>query len=159
MNRSFVYSVIFLGLALGFGLASALTAQAHGANITYRTVSAIEVQGIFDSGEPMAEAQVTVYAPDDPINPWQTGIADENGRYVFIPDVDLPGTWDVQVRVAGHGEIVHIPFEPDGDSVQISGGDDGYTTGQIALMAGSVIWGFVGTALYFEGRKAKRGAA
>ncbi len=43
------------------------------------------------------------------LTPWLTGICDQQGRFSFTPDPDLPGTWDVQVRQAGHGDIIHIP--------------------------------------------------
>jgi nickel transport protein len=102
----------------------------------------------YDTGEPLAGGQVTVYAPDDPTAPWLTGACDDEGRFVFTPDPDKPGTWDVQVRQAGHGDIVHIPI---GAGVTSSGGG-GFSPAQIVLMAACVVWGFVGTALFFSRR-------
>ena len=99
----------------------------------------------------MDGAQVVVFAPDAPSTPWLTGVCDDEGRFTFTPDSEKPGTWDVQVRQAGHGDIVHIPV--GGDTV-VSGGTDDYSVLQIVLMAGCVIWGGVGTALYFSRRRA-----
>jgi nickel transport protein len=91
-----------------------------------------------------------VYAPDDPSTPWLTGVCDDEGRFSFVPDTSKPGMWDVQVRQAGHGDIVHIPV---GEDAAVSGSTGGYTTLQIVLMALCVVWGSVGTALYFSRRK------
>jgi nickel transport protein len=107
---------------------------------------AVQIQATFDTGEPMAGGQVTVYAPDDPSTPWLTGVCDEEGRFVFAPDPGKPGTWDVQVRQAGHGDMVHI--EIDEGTATSSGG--GLSTSQILLMAASVAWGCIGTALFFS---------
>ena len=125
------------------------TAHAHGAEIEYTLSTAVELVAAYDTGEPMAGGQVTVYAPDDPANPWLTGECDEEGRFVFTPDPSKPGTWDVQVRQAGHGDMVHIAI---GEGVAASGGG-GLSVAQIVLMAACVVWGFVGTALFFASRK------
>jgi len=104
----------------------------------------------YDSGEPMAGAQVTIYAPDDPSTPWLTGVCDDEGRFSFTPDTAKTGTWDVQVRQAGHGDIVHIPI----GVASTGNGGGGNTPLQIVLMAVCVVWGSIGTALYFARRRA-----
>lgn len=124
---------------------------AHGVKIEYTSSMAIEIVAKYDSGEPMSGAQVVVYAPDDPSTPWLTGVCDDEGRFTFTPDSSKPGTWDVQVRQAGHGDIVHIPV---GEDMVVSGGTGGYSVIQIVLMAACVIWGGVGMALYFSRRRA-----
>jgi nickel transport protein len=129
---------------------STTTVLAHGAKIEYTINMVVEIMAAYDSGEPMADAQVTVYAPTDLETPWLTGTTDDEGRFTFAPDSEIAGTWDVQVRQAGHGDIVHIAI---GEGVA-STGSTGFTTLQIVLMSASVIWGFVGTALYFSRRKA-----
>lgn len=131
-------------------LALPLPAYAHGARIEYTIGRTVQIVATYDSGEPMAGAQVTVYAPDDPSTPWMTGACDHEGRFSFTPDTTITGTWDVQVRQAGHGDIVHIPIGTD----SAGNGGGGYTPLQIALMAVCVIWGSIGTALYFSRRRA-----
>jgi nickel transport protein len=143
--------VICLILAFTIGLALPITAYAHGARITYTVSTTIDIVASYDSGEPMAGAQVAVYAPDDPTTPRLTGVCDDEGRFSFTPDSSESGTWDVQVRQAGHGDIVHIPI---GGSSEGNGGTGSYTALQIVLMAVCVVWGSVGTALYFLRRKA-----
>jgi len=125
-------------------------ALAHGVNIQYTSDIEITIVAKYDTGTPMAGAQVAVYAPDDPSTPWLTGVCDDEGRFSFTPDASRPGIWDVQVRLAGHGGIVHIPV---GEGSATTGGVGGYSYLQIALMAACVIWGSLGTALYFWRRR------
>jgi nickel transport protein len=209
---SLIFAFLMVLNTIGF-------AYAHGVEGEYRFfledgVVKIEIQAAFDSGEPMSGAQVAIFAPNDLINPWQTGTCDERGSYVFAPDLSIPGTWDVQVRSAGHGEMIHIEVAGDeaerlkvdppqagevedtaqansdqraivisgepgsqvaplvqivisGGQVEVKSGDTptsvevadtpmsgaGYTSGQIIVMAVCVIWGFVGTALFFARRR------
>ena len=139
--------VIVLAFFLVFGLAA--TASAHGARIEYTINMAVEIVATYDTGEPMADGQVTVYAPDNPTAPWLTGVCDEKGRFTFTPAPSRPGTWDVQVRHSGHGGMIHVPV---GQGMAASGGT-GHAPLQIVLMGACVVWGFVGTALFFS-RKA-----
>lgn len=124
-------------------------ADAHGTSITYATT--LTVQGAFESGEPMSNAEVSIFTPDDPQNAWERGIADEDGRYTFTPDTAIDGEWTVSYRSAGHGDIAYIPV---GDGVTGSGGG---LTGNLQriIMAIAVIWGFIGTALYFQSKQTK----
>ena len=147
MKWKFAASFLFL---LVIALCLPGIALAHGAKIEYTVDVTIELLAAYDNGEPMAGAQFVVYAPDDPSTPWLTGVCDDEGRFSFIPDTTKPGIWDVQVRQAGHGDIVHIPV---GEDAAVSGSTGGYTTLQIVLMALCVVWGSVGTALYFSRRK------
>ena len=126
------------------------TAYAHGAKIDYTINMTIDIVASYDTGEPMAGAQVVVYAPDNPSSAWLTGVCDDEGRFSFTPDTSKPGTWDVQVRQSGHGDIVHIPI---GEDTPASGSTGGYSVLQIVLMAICGIWGCVGTAFYFSRRK------
>ncbi|MGC9505557.1 carboxypeptidase regulatory-like domain-containing protein [Baaleninema sp.] len=148
-----------LGLTL-FGAVE--PALAHGANIVYRSQRAIELQATYDSGEPMAEAQVTVYAPDNPSLAWKTGTTDDRGEFVFVPEEDQTGRWTVSVRQAGHGDIVHINLdnteatetaaETDNNTAWVA--EAGETTlSQRIVTVAAVIWGCIGTALYFSRHK------
>lgn len=166
--RSRCFSLAPVG---GYGLiASLLTpmlmatpAWSHGAHIEYEMTQAIQLTARYDNGAPMAEAQVTVYSPSDPANAWQKGVTDAEGRFIFAPDSAQSGNWEVQVRQAGHGDIVAIPVAeaaPDHDPEALipstptsaSGSEDG-TGLQKGLMVAAVIWGCVGTALFFSRQK------
>jgi nickel transport protein len=128
---------------------------AHGANISFQSTQAIEIQARYDGGTPMADAQVTVYAPDNPATPWLTGITDEEGKFMFTPDTSLTGNWDIKVRQAGHGDLISIPLGTNGEESAVApvSGNASYTPLQKALMAAVGVWGFVGTALFFSRRK------
>lgn len=148
---------LLVGVLLAFGLPA--LALAHGVDITYeaRTATVVELTATFDTGEPMAGGQVAVYAPDNPADPWLTGTCDEEGRFTFTPDPALPGTWEVQVRQSGHGDVLYIPVgaqsAESGVVSQVTAGSSGYTTLQLVLMGGAVVWGFLGTALFFSNRR------
>lgn len=92
-------------------ITAATVALAHGVIISYAILESgkIEMWAEFDTGEVMSEAQVVIYSPADLATPWLTAKADETGYFAFSPD--QTGTWDVQFRVAGHGDIIHIPVE------------------------------------------------
>ncbi|WOD41211.1 hypothetical protein [Nodosilinea sp. E11] len=137
---------------------------AHGVVLEHRQLSSVEVAAQFETGEPMANAQVLVYAPDNPSEPWQQGNTDDQGRFSFVPDTTLVGNWEVMVRQAGHGAIATIPIgaatggeatnlaleaeaEPSPESL-ISPSTT-LSPVQRGITIGSVIWGFIGTALFF----------
>ncbi len=148
-------------------------AIAHGANIQYKSTNALQINATYDSGQPMSNAQVTIYAPDDPATPWLTGTTDEKGGFIFVPDPTKVGNWEVKVRQAGHGAMITIPGaipggnspsslnqnEPNAanqsvtqnqQSVANNVANKNYTPMQKGLMIVSVVWGFVGTALFFS---------
>lgn len=151
-----------VSLAVVGGLSQVEGAIAHGVKMQYQTTQAIAIQAKYDTGAPFANAQVTVYAPQSN-TPWLQGTTDETGRFTFTPDSSKPGTWQVKARLAGHGDILNLtvgaaaipptaaapdaPIEPD------QGGTIVYTPLQKGVMAASVIWGAIGTALFFWGRK------
>lgn len=144
-------------------------ATAHGVAIEYQATQAYEINAAYDTGEPMSNAQVAVFSPNDPAKPWLTGTTDAEGRFVFSPSA--AGNWEVQVRQAGHGDILVIPVEDgatpmasatnDAENTSVATGViDSYTPLQKGLMIGAVIWGCVGTALFFaRGKKGQKSNA
>lgn len=144
-------------LALTAALAAPTAALPHAATVEAAPAQGIAVTAAYDTGAPMAQAQITVFAPDNPAEPWARGIADDNGRFAFIPD-PIPGRWTVQARTAGHGAVAHVVLDdtvvgaaPVAMIVASAGGIDPL---QRWIMAAAVVWGFVGTALYFRRRPA-----
>lgn len=148
-------AVGFLGTLLSFLSAMVLialtnqTAFCHGVILSYSTQEGIEIEATYDSGEPMSEAQVTVYSPESPSDPWLSGECDNLGKFFFVPDSNIPGTWEVTVRKAGHGGIMRIEVEEGLVTAQTVGS---YTRLQKVLMSAAIIWGFIGTALFFKRR-------
>ncbi|NDJ59496.1 MAG: hypothetical protein GYB67_00135 [Chloroflexi bacterium] len=90
------------------------TARAHGVIIEHRidpATGAITLSAAFDTGEVMSAAQVAVFAPNDLATPWLTGVCDENGVFTFTPDYTIEGSWDIQVRKAGHGGLINVQLD------------------------------------------------
>ena len=151
---------------------------AHGTKISYENSEAIVINAVYDTGEPMGKAQISVYTPDNPSQPWLTGTTDRQGRFLFQPDSKKPGNWEVKVRHLGHGGVVQVPVSSKAQtqqteeiqqvekttspnsstpeqvvSVSKESNNLEYTPMQRGLMIASVIWGCIGTALFFSGRK------
>lgn len=144
--------VIRMAVVLAVVLIMIIAAQevlAHGVDLEYYERNAIEIIAHYETGEPLAEAQVAVFAPGSPAEPWKTGLSDESGRFYFVPDPQMPGLWEVQVRQAGHGGLIRIEVGENGDSRIVTGG---FTFAQKILMAAAIIWGLIGTALFFSRR-------
>ena len=144
--------LLILLLGIGVWGQTQLPAKAHGASIQARSITMVEIQATYDSGEPLAEAQVQVYDPTNPQTPRFTGKTDRGGQFSFTPD--QPGTWEVTVRQAGHGASSAIPVDNTGAVVATFSGNSQLTLLQKSLIAGAIIWGSIGTALYF--RQGKR---
>jgi nickel transport protein len=125
--------------------------SAHGVDITAMPVNAVEIVALYDSGQPMAGGQVAIYAPDEPLEPWFTGTCDDEGRFIFVPDYSRPGLWEIQVRLAGHGDLIRL--EVTAAEEALASGPGGLTIMQKIVMALVVGWGAVGTALYFSRRQ------
>lgn len=147
-------------LSLGlFLLGASAPVYGHGAAAEYRQVSAIEVRGSYDNGDPISEAQISIYAPENPNEPWLEGTTQEDGTFVFVPDPEQTGDWVARVRKGGHGDMTTIEVETPQEEetqTQTSSSDwqgGGYTPLQTALMAILGVWGFVGTALFFASKK------
>jgi nickel transport protein len=126
-------------------------ASAHGVDISAVVLKGVEVTALYDSGQPMAGGQVRIYAPDEPLEPWLTGISDEEGKFFFVPDYSRPGLWEVQVRLAGHGDLIRVEVTAAEEAV--TAGQVGLGTLQKLIIALSVVWGAVGTAFFFSRRK------
>ena len=125
-------------------------AEAHGVSVQHR--SGVEIEARYDTGSPMGNAQVAVFAPEQPETPVMTGTTDDDGTFWFVPPAEHPtGIWEVQVRLAGHGALLQVPVGADRGS---AGPVASLTPLQRGLMGAIGIWGFVGTALFFSRRAA-----
>lgn len=113
----FMFTLLGTALAHEVGLSANIRAQtSSGETATYTAdnvpagaqVTAIEVVGVYSTGEPMSGAQVKIFAPGDPSTPWQTGTLDEQGRYTFTPDLSKRGRWTVRVEETEHSSFINI---------------------------------------------------
>jgi nickel transport protein len=101
----------------------------------------------------MSNAQVIVYAADNPRDAWLVGETDANGRYSFTVDTSINGPWAVSVRMAGHGELLHFNVTRSG-RISIDETTE-RTPLQTALFAGGVIAVLGGVAWYFSRQRKK----
>ncbi|WP_228021926.1 carboxypeptidase-like regulatory domain-containing protein [Vasconcelosia minhoensis] len=156
-NVAFWLSALLVAMAGG-----SPKAMAHKTELEYRKAQAVQVEAVYSGGQPMSNAQVTVYAPDNPQAAWRTGTTDEQGRFTFLPDQS--GTWEVRVRKAGHGSFLTVSVEEgETESAEtepasfsgsgwLSAGRDTSTTNQVLYSAAGA-WGFFGTALFLVRRR------
>ena len=140
----------FLAALIGLGIWGQLQDEvsAHGAYIETRNSTTVEIQASYDSGEPMAEAQVVIYEPGNPDSPRFEGETDSEGKFSFVPD--QPGDWEATVRSAGHGAISTIPVSEEGTVIAALSTNPQLSPLQKITVGGAVVWGLVGTALYFS---------
>lgn len=130
---------------------------AHTVDMSYKKTAAIQIRALH-SGKPMVDAKVTVAPLASPEQIIETGTTDRDGHFVFVPD--RLGTWQVKVWQSGHGGVITIGSQqqpqtsskptppPAPEIVQAE-----LNPAQKAVMTGSVIWGLLGTALFFSRRK------
>ncbi len=75
----------------------------------------LEFTSTFSTGEPVEEAQVLIYAPDNPDKPWGELTTDETGSFSFTPDASIPGDWEIRIeKDLGHGDIWTVPVNAMG---------------------------------------------
>jgi nickel transport protein len=129
----------------------AMAAYSHGTKYEIVKSGKIGIKAMFDTGEPMSDADVLVFPPGA-TSASVTEKADVKGLFYFTPD--RPGTWTLQVRdKTGHGMRINLEID---ETLSVKGDlqtNYGLNTIQKVIMALCVIWGATGTALYFKGRK------
>lgn len=82
---------------------------AHGVEGISEGAGGAAIRAMYDGGEAMSYAKVTISAPDSK-TVFQTGRSDRNGRFCFFPDV--PGIWKVVVE-DGIGHRLEMPINVD----------------------------------------------
>jgi hypothetical protein len=102
----------FLGalVTVALGLLPESTAVAFNLFATHE----VTVQFATADGKPMANAEVTVFAPGDLKTPVETGHTDSAGKFVFGTDRD--GLWSAQARTKG--EVARVMIRVGGPDQQ-----------------------------------------
>jgi len=152
-----------VALACAFSLLATPYALGHAALVDAETAPAIRLHAYYETGEPMAEAQVIIYAPDAPGQVWRRGVTDSEGRFEFVP-APVPGRWSVQVRQAGHGAMAHVDMGASAPAAVAAVAVASPAPAPASwlerlVMIGLVAWGALGTALYFRREKGVRDAS
>ncbi|MBD3419481.1 MAG: hypothetical protein GF398_05115 [Chitinivibrionales bacterium] len=142
----------FKGVA--FLICSTLCVQlsfAHGTQFYRLSHTGIVLQAEFDTKQPIAQAQVLLFAPGSS-TPNDTTITDAHGRFFILPT--RPGTWIAQVRgKGGHGMRINVNIDENMLAQVNKAEAGGITFMQKTIMAACVVWAAIVTALYVTQRK------
>ena len=74
----------------------------------------VEVQFATPDGKPMANAEVRVFAPGEPIKPYTTGRTGADGKFEFGADRD--GFWSAEARTGA--EVARVSIRVGGNAQQ-----------------------------------------
>jgi nickel transport protein len=127
---------------------------AHGVTSKIDT-GGIVVSALYDTGEVMDYARVTVLAPDANLK-FQSGRTDRNGRFCFFPDVS--GDWKVVVDdEMGHRLEVNVTVD-EAMALQANAESGNLKPASLArwekaVMGVSIIFGISGILFWLKGRK------
>ncbi|NJK33572.1 MAG: hypothetical protein HC919_00715 [Oscillatoriales cyanobacterium SM2_2_1] len=141
--------------------------SAHAVQLQHRTTRAIAITARHGD-EPLSGGQIVIFSPQNKSTPWQRGILNAKGNYVFVPDWEMSGTWEIRVAQGGHGGVLTIPISdapaapptpaipevglpvpPVAPPPEVIQPPADFSPIQRTVMIGSVVWGLVGTALFF----------
>jgi len=114
------------------------------------------IEAKYDSGDPISHAEVTVYSPENNKEPFQSGVTDRNGCFLFFPDMN--GVWKVVVNDwTGHGGTIKIKVDSISE-MTVESREKPLGRG-IKIFSGiSVIFGLSGILFYLLAvRERKRG--
>jgi len=127
----------------------------HGVDIML-TGGGTGIEARYDSGDPVSHAEVTIYSPADPEEPFQTGVTDRNGRFLFSPDAD--GEWKVVISDwTGHGGTKRIRFAADPEGSGQETVSDGPVSRWMKVISGiSVIFGITGILFFAAARRERK---
>jgi nickel transport protein len=121
---------LLVALVMCFALAGfPAQAWAHQVETFYTLDNQLEFQSIFSSGEPFAGARVSIYAPNNLDQPWQTLTTDSEGRFSFVPDESIAGNWEVAIESddESHADYWTVPVGEKGiiyDGISLDGSQD-----------------------------------
>lgn len=148
-NSLLRHKVLVLAATLGM-VAIPTKAMAHQVQTNYfldsQAGDRLELQTTFSNGQPLKGAKVTVYAPDQPFRVHAVGKTDSQGRFTFTPDQPIDGEWEVNIKQAGHQDILTVPVTEEGIDVDLiasrgvvdRGGADLHYAGSPWVAVGSV---------------------
>lgn len=108
---------LLVALIMGLVLVGLPTpAWAHQVETFYTLGNQLEFQSTFSGGDPFAGATVTIYAPNNADQPWQTLTTDRDGRFAFVPDESIPGDWEIAIEGedASHADYWTVPVGDKG---------------------------------------------
>ncbi|WP_035986940.1 carboxypeptidase-like regulatory domain-containing protein [Leptolyngbya sp. KIOST-1] len=146
MKRLIVALVMCLAL-VGFPT----QASAHQVETFYTLGNQLEFQSQFSTGEPFVGATVSVFAPNNPDQPWLSTTTDDKGRFSFLPDESIPGNWEVAIEddTLSHADYWTVPVGDKGivyDAISLDSTEDVHYRAATAFMplvmsiGGALLW-------------------
>lgn len=147
MNKLFLLVIIFAALLFPISLFS------HGVDIVLIN-GGTGVEARYGSEDPISHADVTVYSPENSDEPFQIGVTDRNGRFLFFPDAD--GKWKVIVNDGtGHGGTFYVTVK---DTISVQGETIEKPAGRsIKILSGiMVIFGLTGILFFAMARRERK---
>jgi hypothetical protein len=87
-------------------------------------------------GKPMADAEVSVYAPGDLAHPVKHGKTDKGGKFTFGTDRD--GLWTAEARI--NGEVARATIRVGGQSEDRSKVSPFLVIGGLAVLLLIAVW-------------------
>ena len=143
-ERLFILLIILLSV---FSFVEKTSAHGTGYNIIK---GGIGIEAMYNEGSPMSDSDVTLFSPDNSTNPYLTGITDQKGRFIFFPETK--GEWILRVDDGmGHSLTAKLDVTEKGVLSKTDGAILSYL--QKITMAICVLWGLIGTGLYFKSKK------
>jgi len=134
-----------------FVLIFAMPLFAHGTKFTM-SVDGYNIHAMFEDGTPIKNGKVLIFKPGE-VKPYKKIKTDENGFFNFIVKGKQKGLWIMQILDdTGHGLRINLPIDSNGFLSGSKKIEMGTSYIQKILMALAIVWGFVGTALYFKRR-------
>ncbi len=131
-------------------LATSISLYAHG--VSYKVIrGGIGIQAQYDDGQPISYSSCKIFAPSDMKTPYQQGLTDKYGRFLFVPDSS--GEWKIEVDDGmGHGLVKKIAITKD--MTLMKGLERKHLNRYQDILIGiSIIFGITGIAFYFAGKK------
>ena len=140
-----------LSFAVLFILISIISVFAHGTDYEVYTNGIVGIKAMYDTGVVMENSSVLIFAPNE-ADVFIETVTDKNGFVCFKPD--RPGTWILQVRGDGvHGMRINLNI--DENMLIMKEEDNSAEYVQKIIMAICVVFGLIGTALFFKTKKEK----
>jgi len=126
------------------------SSQAHDLALRVEQVQpAVIVYATYAGVEPVTDADVTIFSPQNAESPFQTGITDVRGVFAFVPSE--PGDWRIVDDGFGHRFDQTIAVDWQSAPVNEHGG--GGATWANAILGVSIIFGFTGILLWLKSRE------
>ena len=110
----------------------------------------IGIIALYDSSTPMSYAKTEIFTPGKDKTPFQEGLTDKNGCFIFIPD--KIGIWKIKINdEMGHGVIKEINVKDLKNFKQNK--SEPLSRWYKILIGLSIIFGITGFIFYLQAKK------